>query len=1515
MSKKCFSQTTTVSDYASFSTINQPMFGTGFNLNFEQEVFNVPWNVSFGPAGYIFNPGFGLGKYGFELSGGTSGNIGARFYSRNWNSGEIDIDYPVDVQLTYPQDLSFNKGDNITISSSYNLRNTAKLTSRFPQVGNVGLEMFFGMQFWLSPEMCFYACINPGFDTGPLNTTLTLFDLSSTGAIYAWPPEAPDYSLTKSTNGLPFSLPDNDFGFEGFFGLPNVQTTSQILNNKCLRANGSDTYAEIGVDVFDFIGGMKIPYISPVLAALDDDVCFLGDQVCLNYTLLSGTFKIPNTNHQNLNFCPKIYSSVGFPIPVNYTITDPLNNNTLIEGPSQSDTIRFEVGNDVNITYPCNYEYMEASPKYDLENTFSNNTYDEIGFYFTLKAMSVGIEIQGFSTPGLYIDLPCVFYYPVFSGWSIRWKCGFDPPGFWAPPPITIPGVDEEWGPLYEQTFPLGSLPGIPWFNSSWELEGFTEKSGSSHILKPKEFKAEIIAKTDVSCRGESDGMMEVQITNGVAPFTYYWSNGSSSSSSFRTDLNNSMPAGIQFVMIEDNNGCQVIADTLIIEPQDSLQLVSSNVNNVDCNGLSTGSILTNFTGGNNSYNYAWFPNVSSSATANNIPAGVYQLTTTDSKGCSTSASFIITEPDALSLSIATDSVSCFGGNNGAATSLISGGTYPFSYNWSSGSNSDTAAGLSSGNYNILVTDLNGCIISDNFNIPEPSEIIYSNQSSNVSCKGGNDGTISVSSNGGSGSHLFQWYSDQPSLLATTSSNINNLYAGNYIFFLRDQNSCLKSDTIHIYEPNDSIYSLLTSTNVTCFNISDGNIDLTAGGGTAPYDYLWSNGASSEDLNSLSEGSYSVTITDNNGCELSDSLIITQPTEITQQNGFYDVGCFGESTGNISYNINGGTPPYSYLWNNGKTTNTINNLSAGTYSVISSDDNGCLIKDTVIISQPSAPISITGNTTEVSCINGQNGSIDILVEGGTLPYNYNWFDGNSVIINNSSNQLTNLSVGPYNINLVDSNNCTFDTVFYVNEPLSPLGVSLISNNVNCFGDATGTINSNVFGGTPPYSYDWNNSSSTPNISLLVAGNYSLTVYDDNNCSISDSLLITEPSLPITAISSSNDINCQGGADGYANIIPYGGTPGYTFLWSNGMQNEEIKELSTGLYTVIVTDFNGCTFNDTIIINEPNSYVQFDSIIIDSVDCFGYSDGSISIRASQGTSPYTVYFGDSIFNLYNSANDYNVSNLAAGNVHINIIDNNGCDLDTIVTILQPDTLLYDFTILDVDCYGNSTGEIELDMSGGTPSYKYFWSNGLTTKNINSLLANNYTVVVKDDNDCMIEANTIVYQPNPIEIQMYISEVSCRDDDDGFIELRAIGGVPEYEYLWSNQSNTNNIYDLLPGEYTITIEDNNSCIKVDTLFVNYKDIECISPATVFTPDSDGINDTWILDKIELYPNAVVQIYNQWGQMVYETKGLYRPWNGKKNGIGAILPANTYFYIIDLKNDTPAYTGPITILKSKN
>ena len=125
----------------------------------------------------------------------------------------------------------------------------------------------------------------------------------------------------------------------------------------------------------------------------------------------------------------------------------------------------------------------------------------------------------------------------------------------------------------------------------------------------------------------------------------------------------------------------------------------------------------------------------------------------------------------------------------------------------------------------------------------------------------------------------------------------------------------------------------MTSTNVTCFNFSDGAIDLTVSGGTSPYDYMWTNGANSEDLGSLSEGNYSVTITDNNGCVLLDSLTITQPTEITQQYGFSDVGCFGESTGNITYDISGGTPPYNYLWNNGITTNNNNNLSAGTYGV------------------------------------------------------------------------------------------------------------------------------------------------------------------------------------------------------------------------------------------------------------------------------------------------------------------------------------------------------------------------------------------------------------------------------------------------------------------------------------------------------------------------------------------------------------------------------------------------------
>ena len=1502
---------TTKTDFSNFSTTQQPMFGTvGFNLNFEQSIFHVPWNSSFGPLGAILDPGFGLGQYGFEISGGTLGNIGARFYSRNWSGGDVDVSYPVDIELTYPTNNTFNRGDNITINSAYTVRNTAKIDTRFPSSGNIGLEMYFLMRFWLTPKFCFYSCITPGFDTGNLSTTLTLFDVSPNQVTYACPPSPPSTSLTCTESILPFEMPDNDFGFEGEFDLPNVSTTSQILGNKCLKAEGEDAYAYVGVDVFDLIGGMKIPFISPVLGALDNDACFLGDQICLSYTLLSATFGVNNYNVQEFNFCPTVYSSVGFPSPVEYTITDPTNNNTIVEGPSQSDTIRFKVGNDVNIKYPCNYEFMETSSQYDIENTFSNNTYDEIRFDFTLEAMTFGFVIKGFSTPGLYIDLPCVFYYPSFSGWSIKWKCGWDPPGFWAPPAITLGPWGDTLGPLYSQSFPIGSLPGIPWYDNSWELGGFSKQNGTNHQLQPKVFEINLLAKSDVSCFGEQNGSMQVQLTNGVPPFTYYWSDGSSKTTATSSDTHNSLPAGLHFVMVEDNNGCQVIVDSEILQPQDSLHLLSHSTTNVDCNGNSTGIISTVFTGGNNTYNYSWTPNNSNSPDATNLNAGIYNVNVTDDKGCSSSAEFTITEPSSLSLSISTDSASCFARNNGMASSTVSGGTTPYTYNWSNGSTVDTAAGLATGNYSLIVTDANNCTISSNFDIYEPDPIVISQTSQDVSCKGGSDGSIDLSVVGGSGSYNYVWYNNIPSALSSSSQDISNLTSSDYSVFVTDHNGCQNNLTISINEPIDSLSSSIIASNISCFNGVDGNIDLSVFGGTSPYFFNWNNSALTEDLQSLSIGNYVVTISDSKGCILKDSIILTEPVALSQSNFITNVGCHGDQTGAIDYTISGGTSPYSYNWSNGLTTQDLSNLSAGFFTINSTDNNGCTISEIIEISQPSAPLSIAGSTVPVSCQNGNNGEINTTVSGGTHPYTYNW-SINNITINNLTGALLNQSSGTYGLVVSDSNNCTENSSFTINEPENPIGVTMTKTNILCHGENTGSVSAVVSGGTIPYSYNWNNGSLNPNINNLYAGSYSLVVTDSNNCTESDSILITEPSYSISAVVTSSDVSCKNGNDGFARIIPQGGTPNYTFSWNNGSTSYENNSLNAGIYTITVTDANNCIYLDTATINEPINTIQIDAIVIDSVKCKGANDGTITIRASQGTTPYTIYFGDSIYNLYNSANDYKLENISAGLVHINVIDANGCQIDSTINIPEPDTINFDFSVVDADCYGSADGEIDLSVFGGTPAYQYFWSNGQTSENISNLLANTYNVVIKDANNCMVEGSVKVDQPENIETYIYISEVSCKDNNDGFIELTVKGGVPGYSYLWSNNNTSSGIYDLLPGEYVVEITDNNSCIKIDTIYVNFVNIECISPPTVFTPDGDGINDTWVLDKLDIYPNAVVQIYNKTGRLLYETKGAYTPWNGMNNGNS--LPSATYYYIIDLKNNSPAYTGTITILKS--
>ena len=1493
------------------------MFGASFNLNYNFSIFHVPWNSSFGPVGGISNPGYGLGSYGFEMSGGTYGHIGANFYSRDWDMGSVEVDYPVNVNLTYPSDNTYNRGEWVTINTGYSVQNTAELSTSFPQAGRIGLEFYFSMRFWLTPQMCFYSCITPGFDTGEFGDTITLFEVSPYGATYACP-TPPSFECTETF--LPASVPANNYGLSGTFDLPDVQTTSSYnASTQCLTATGSDDYATVGLEVFQFIGGLNIPYVSAILGNLSGGECYLGDMVCYEYVLFSSQFNVTNSNNQDFNFCADVYTTLSFPTQVEYTVTDPVSG-AVVSGPGQDDQITMRIGDNLNFKYPCNYEFMTITPVYNLENDFSNHTYDEIAFDLTMEALSAEITIEGFSTPGVYIPGFCSFGHPCnCSGtWPWEWECDFCCdlyiPATWFPPPITLGPWSYSIGPLYEQTIPLGTLPGIDWFDDSWELPGFTQQNGTPIVMTPSVYAVNVSSMQNVLCKNGTDGMMEVTLTNGTSPYTYYWSNGTVTTTTSTTQTNSALEAGIAHVLIEDANGCEVIASVNITEPVFELSSLADVTTDVSCNGTSTGSISVNMNGGTPGYTYNWSPAVSTGTSASNLAAGTYDLTVTDANGCNFTRQFEISEPTALTATISSTNINCFGGSDGTAEVLPSGGTYPYTYLWSNGSTTSAVNNLSAGNHTVTVTDAKSCTAVVNFTLTQPAAALsLSAIHTDVSCFDGNDGTIDLTVIGGTTGYTFQWTNNTPMQLSAATEDLTALSANTYNVTVTDANGCTEELSHTISEPSAALNGTFLITDVSCNGGTDGAVNLTTSGGTAPYAYSWSNAALSEDISSLSAGSYTANITDAKGCTFSASATVAEPAEpLTGNISVTNVLCFGDATGMLDLNVEGGTSGYSFNWSNASTTEDVTGLTAGNYSVDITDAKGCTLNLTATIAQPAAALSSVNVTTAVNCYDGTDGAAQVTVSGGTTPYSYQWNNSSSVIISDTDNALNAIGADDYTVDIEDANGCHFIQTLSVTQPAQPVGIiSAVTDNV-CFGATAGQIDITVTGGTTAYGYSWSNGNSSEDITALTSGTYTVTVTDANGCVETHTATITEPSSAVSASIVSQNVRCSGGSNGYAQVTASGGTMPYTYSWSNGVSTDVNDGLVAGIYTVTVTDVNGCTANSGVNLTEPTSGIGITNTT-SNVTCHGLADGTITVNITGGTTPYAVYFGDTTNAMFHTQNNYTISELIAGTYHVITIDASGCSSEAFITVTEPDTISLSFITTPASCYNGSDGTIDLTVSGGTPAFTYLWTNGLTTEDISGLTAGTYTVLVKDANSCTMTGSATVEQPAELITTGTVSATTCIDETDGKIEIVVSGGVGGYNYLWSNAEITQNIYNLSSGEYFVSVTDGNGCLRTDTFFVNITEIECLNPPNAFTPDGDGYNDTWVLDNLDLYPASTVQIFNKWGMILYETNGTYVPWDGTYKG--GVMPAATYYYIIDLGNGSPAYTGHVTIVKAKN
>jgi len=415
--------------------------------------------------------------------------------------------------------------------------------------------------------------------------------------------------------------------------------------------------------------------------------------------------------------------------------------------------------------------------------------------------------------------------------------------------------------------------------------------------------------------------------------------------------------------------------------------------------------------------------------------------------------------------------------------------------------------------------------------------------STDVACNAGNDGTASVTANGGTAPYTYAWSN------GATTANISGLTAGTYTVTITDANGCTTSASATVNEPTQLI-AAATSTDVACNGDASGSASVTANGGTAPYSYTWSNGATTASITGLVAGSYSVTITDANGCTTSASASVNEPTLLVNVASSTDVSCFLGNDGSATANASGGTPPYTYDWGSDGNTQTITGLVAGTYTVNVTDANGCTTigsnssSNSTVVGQPSA-LAVTATSTDVSCFDGTDGTATANASGGTPPYNYLWDTGDT------TQTITNLGAQTYTVTVTDANGCTISpsATTTVNEP-TELTAQAAATDALCNGDANGSASVTANGGTAPYTYAWSTGATTATISGLTAGSYTVTITDANGCTTSASATVNEPT-PLTAQAAATDALCNGDANGSATVTANGGTAPYTYAWNNG----------------------------------------------------------------------------------------------------------------------------------------------------------------------------------------------------------------------------------------------------------------------------------------------------------------------------------------------------------------------------
>jgi gliding motility-associated-like protein len=1117
------------------------------------------------------------------------------------------------------------------------------------------------------------------------------------------------------------------------------------------------------------------------------------------------------------------------------------------------------------------------------------------------------------------------------------------------------------------------------------------------------------VAVNQIPCYGAANGSFSLTVSGGTSPLNYTLNPGSVVNNN---GVFNALSPNTYNVQVVDANGCSIVTAATIVQPT---QMQFSNVSSTSalCNGVNNGSISFVFSGGTGTSNFTILP--AGTFTAPNSFTGLagnqtYTLTATDANGCTVSAINTVAQPPSLIIdSVSSTAVTCNGANNGSIQISASGGSGQITYTMTPGGLSNTTGtfvNLPGNIFTITATDANGCSISTSVSIINPSSLLIANASAtDVICFGQNNGSISLLAGGGIGMISYQLL---PVNVSNSTGQFPALGPGTYDAIAFDANGCSDTVQLIVNEPALVQFTSVVANGVLCSGQNNGALTVAAAGGVGVISYTVQPGGQSNTtgiFNSLSGNqTYTVTASDVNGCTTVTTVFVVLPSAMSIDSvNQINVDCFGAGNGMVLMTVSGGTGLINYALNPGaiiNQTGVFSNLNGNVYVITATDANGCSLSTTFNVTEPTALQFSTAASTNIICFGQVNGSVSVTASGGVSSYTYSMNPGN---LSNQNGSFTGLLANVYTTTVTDANNCTLSTTLVVIEPPLVKFDSVQKQNVKCFGQSNGSIQAFAGGGVGPLNYSITPQPSTNTTGLfngLPTGSYTITISDSKGCTAMTTVNIFQPQPLVETLVSTSNVTCYGGNDGSIVVSASGGTQPYLFNLqpvnvSSSLGN--YPAVSAGVYTMYVSDFNGCQDSiPGIVITQPTPIV-FTSVTHEDITCYYDTTGSISVQAQGGTGalvftltpqkgiqsswgqfdnlsggPYTVTaidasgctvttlvvikqnleivasdvqlnqpicHGDANGSIYISAlggvapltysmnggpfiNPGIYLNLVAGTYAFTIMDALGCVKDTSLILTEPDIVHGDIEIEDIRCPGKADGIVRVKGTGGRADYTYYLKPGLNfNKNGNfyNLEVGEYTLTVKDSSNCVFDTVIQIKEAdNAMSLNFDKKNLGCFGfGNEGWAEVKVSGGTPPFTYAWNTSPVMTDarIENLRYGYYQVNVSDANGCEVSDKVYIEPGPCcEEVYLPNAFSPNNDGKNDEWrVVTSVGLELIQLV-IYNRWGNKVWETYDVANGWDGTYKGDK--MDTETYFYLFRYKclHDGKNYTkkGDIILLR---